>query len=74
MAKYGTYKVSEEARQRQIERATRYNREVAAMTTIKMSKELNAAMMKYINDNGFKSKNSFILGLIKKEIGWTDEK
>lgn len=55
-----------------IEYSTKYNREVAARTTIKMTKEMDHAMMKYIKEHGYKSKNSFILELIKKEIGWKE--
>lgn len=65
--------LSDEQKRKSIEASTRYNREVAARTTIKMSKELDAAMMDYIHRNGYTSKNNFILELIKKEIGWNTE-
>lgn len=62
--------LSDEQKRKSIEAATRYNREVAARTTIKMSKDLDAAMIEYMQSHGFKSKNSFIIELIKREIGW----
>ena len=61
-----------EQKRKIIEYSTKYNREVAARTTIKMSKELDRLMMEYIKEHGYKSKNSFILELIKKEIGWKE--
>ena len=64
---------SPEQKKKSIEAATRYNREAAARTTIKMSKELDNAMMNYIRKNGYTSKNNFILELIKREIGWNTE-
>lgn len=57
-----------EQKKKIIEYSTKYNREVAARTTIKMTKQLDHAMMEYIKEHGYKSKNSFILELIKKEI------
>lgn len=64
--------LSYEQKRKAIEAATRYNREVAARTTIKMSRELDAAMIKYMQEHGYKSKNSFIIELIKREIGWCE--
>ena len=64
---------SPEQKRKAIEAATKYNREVAARTTIKMSKELDAAMIEYMGKNGYRSKNNFILELIKREIGFIKE-
>lgn len=61
-----------EQKRKIIEYSTKYNREVASRTTIKMSKKLDQSMMEYIKEHGYKSKNSFILELIKKEIGWKE--
>lgn len=73
MARKKYSELTEEQRKKNIAYASRYNREVAARTSVKMSKEMDAAMVKYMTENGYKSKNGFIISLIKKEIGW-DEK
>lgn len=61
-----------EQKRKNIEYSIKYNREVAARTTIKMTKEMDQSMMEYIKGHGYKSKNSFILELIKKEIGFKE--
>lgn len=65
-------KLSEEARQRNIDYATQYNRDRAVKITIKTKKENFIMIEEYMNkciDNGVcNSKNSFLLEAVKYAV------
>lgn len=62
--------LTEDQKKKAIAAVQKYTKEKTARTTIKMSKEFDAAMMKYIEDNGYRSKNNFILELIREKIDY----
>lgn len=65
-------KLSDEARQRNINYATQYNRDRAVKITIKTKKEnfakIETYMNKCINDGICNSKNSFLLEAVKYAV------
>ena len=62
--------LSPEEKRRHSQYNIQRNREKIKKVTVGLSHEMDAALTDFISRNGYKSKNAFIIELIKKEIGY----